>query len=163
MGLLLLTFWRIIVSLCLGSREFKGTLFVGLVRYSESSVVIIIIKLLGVMSQTNLCELDINYTLFMVFEWFMTMHWWFITRNTINKCIYRYVHLLYYKKASCMFRPPIVAFFRGCSLKDIPYTQHISTQFNTYSFINIWYIHVDFKFLFNTSSSSFCRAGGSPA
>jgi hypothetical protein len=31
------------------------------------------------------------------FIWFMTMHWWFITRNKTNKCIYRYVNVLYCK------------------------------------------------------------------
>ena len=25
------------------------------------------------------------------FKWFLTMHWWFIMRDTTNECIYRYV------------------------------------------------------------------------
>jgi hypothetical protein len=32
----------------------------------------------------------------MNFKWFLTMHWWFIMRNTTNKCTYKYLNLLYY-------------------------------------------------------------------
>jgi hypothetical protein len=38
-------------------------------------------------------------------------------RDTINKCIYRYVNLLYYKYY--MFRPPVFAIFREEVLKDV--------------------------------------------
>jgi len=36
------------------------------------------------------------------FKWLMIMHWWFIMRDTTNKLIHRYVHLLYYKQRNLL-------------------------------------------------------------
>ena len=106
------------------------------------------------------------------FQWFMTMHLWFIMRNMTNKCIYGYINLLHYKQCSPLHvSATYCGYHQGGVLWRIQYTdsvtsrhnttisawmvsphaQNITTALGTNNFNNISYFNTDFKLLFKIS------------